>query len=85
LRRKPYYREYLEELDAAEAQAVAVGGDDEAESTLDLDTEFGNLENRVTNLKARFARIKKIRARKGKDGKPACSGSNPFGPLPIWA
>ena len=74
LRRKPYYREYLEELDAAEAQraaeaqAAAVGGDDEAESTLDLNTEFGNLENRVTNLEATFARIKEMRARKGKDG-----------------
>ena len=71
-RKKPYYKEYMDELDAAEAQAaaeaqvVAVGGDDEAEST--LETKLDNLGNRITNLEATFAHIKEMRARKGKDG-----------------
>ena len=74
-RKQPYYREYMEELDAAEAQAAAaeaqtavVGGDDEAESTFDVDTELTNLGNRITNVEATFAYIKEMRARKGKDG-----------------
>jgi hypothetical protein len=41
LRKKPYYREYLEELNAAEAQAAAVGGEDEAESRIT------DLENKI--------------------------------------
>jgi hypothetical protein len=71
-RKKSYYKEYMDELDAAEAQAaaeaqvVAVGGDDEAEST--LETKLDNMGNRVTNLEAMFAHIKEVRARKGKDG-----------------
>ena len=72
-RKKSYYREYIEEVaaaaeaqDAVEAQAAAVGGDDEAEST--LETYVDNLENRITNLEATFANIKEMRARKGKDG-----------------
>ena len=65
-RKKPYYKEYMDELDAAEAQVVAVGGDDEAEST--LETKLDNLGNRITNLEATFAHIKEMRARKGKDG-----------------
>ena len=64
-RKKPYYKEYMEELDAAEAQAAAAGGDDEAESTFDVDTEIANLENRVTNLEAKRERMI---AKKGKDG-----------------
>jgi hypothetical protein len=48
------------------SQIVAVGGDDEAEST--LETKLDNLGNRITNLEATFAHIKEMRARKGKDG-----------------
>ena len=67
----------MEELDvveaqtvaaAAEAQTTAVGGNDEAESTFDVDSELTNLENRITNVEATFAYIKEMRARKGKDG-----------------
>jgi hypothetical protein len=71
-RKKSYHKEYMEELDAAKAQAaaeaqvVALGGDDEAEST--LETKLDNMGNRVTNLEATFAHIKEMRARKGKDG-----------------
>ena len=62
----------MEEVDAAEAQrvaeaqAAAVGGDDESETT--LGPEIVNLEERITNLEATFAYIKEMRARKGKDG-----------------
>ena len=72
LRRKPYYRQYLEEVDAdeaqrvAEAQGAAVGGDDGAETT--LGPEFANLEERITNVEATFAYIQEMRAKKGKDG-----------------
>jgi hypothetical protein len=58
LRKKSYYREYLEELDAAEnqraaeAQAAAVGGEDEAESTFDINTGIDNLENKITGRDA---------------------------------
>jgi hypothetical protein len=79
LRRKPYYREYLEEMDAAhahaqaaaaaaEAQAAAVGSDDEAESTFDVKKHADNLENRITYLEATFAHLKEMRARKGRYG-----------------
>lgn len=70
LRRKPYYREYLEEMDAAyaqaaaadaqaaaEAQAATVGSDDEAESTFDVKKHVDNLENRITYLEATFAHL----------------------------
>ena len=83
-RKKSYYKEYMEELDAAEAQAAAaeaeaaaaaaeaqtagVGGDDEVEITFDVDAELTNLGNRITNVEATFAYIKEMRARKGKDG-----------------
>lgn len=60
-RKKSYYKEYMDELDAAEAQAAA-----EAESM--LETKLDNMGNRVTNLEATFAHIKEMRARKGKDG-----------------
>lgn len=60
-RKKSYYKEYMDELDAAEAQAAA-----EAESM--LETKLDNMGNRVTNLEAMFAHIKEMRARKGKDG-----------------
>ena len=72
LRRKPHYKQCLEEVDAAEAQrvaeaqAAAVGGDDGSETT--LGPEIVNLEERITNLEATFAYIKEMRARKGKDG-----------------
>jgi hypothetical protein len=64
----------LEELDAAEAQraaeaqAAAVGGEDEAESTFDEAAAVDNLENRITCLEATFAYLKEMRARKGRDG-----------------
>ena len=82
-RKKPYYKEYMEELDAAEAkaaaeaQAVAAGGDDEAESTLDVDTTFANLENRVTNLEATYAYFhERMIAKKGKDGASSSKAGN---------
>jgi hypothetical protein len=74
LRKKSYYREYLEEVDtaeaqrAAEAQAAAVGGEDEAESTFDEAAVVDNLENRITSLEATFAYLKEMRARKGRGG-----------------
>ena len=74
LRKKSYYREYLEEVDtaeaqrAAEAQAAAVGGEDEAESTFDEAAAVDNLENRITSLEATFAYLKEMRARKGRGG-----------------
>jgi hypothetical protein len=74
LRKKSYYREYLEEVDAAkaqhaaEAQVAAVGGEDEAESTFDEAAAVDNLENRITGLEATFAYLKEMRARKGRDG-----------------
>jgi hypothetical protein len=49
LRKKSYYREYLEEVDVVEAQradeaeAAAVGGEDEAESTFDEAAAVDNL------------------------------------------
>jgi uncharacterized small protein (DUF1192 family) len=58
----------LEELDAAEAQRAAVGGEDEAESTFVINTGIDNLENRITFLEATFAHLKEMRARKGNDG-----------------
>ena len=80
-RKQPHYREYIEEVAAAEAEraaeaqadaearAAAAGGDDEAESRLDVDTTFANLENRVTDLEATYAYLQeRMRARKGKDG-----------------
>ena len=74
-RKKPYYKEYMEELDAAEAQAAAqaqaaaAGGDDEAESTFDVNSEIANLQNRVTNLEATYAYLQERKiAKKGKDG-----------------
>ena len=53
---------------AAEAQAAVVGSDDEAESTFDVKKHADNMENRITYLEARFAHLKEMRARKGKDG-----------------
>ena len=76
-RKKWYYKEYMEELDAAEAQAAAaaqVGGDDKAEST--LETKLDNLGNRITNLEATFAYIKEMRARRGKDGASSSNAGN---------
>jgi hypothetical protein len=64
----------LEEVDvveaqrAAEAQAAAVGGEDEAESTFDVNAGIDNLKNRITGLEATFAHLKEMRARKGRDG-----------------
>lgn len=58
----------MEELDAAEAQAAAVGGKDEAESTFDVNTGIDNLENRITGLEATFAYLKEMRTRRGRDG-----------------
>jgi hypothetical protein len=54
-RKKSYYKEYMDELDAAEAESM-------------LETKLDNMGNRVTNLEATFAHIKEMRARKGKDG-----------------
>ena len=59
LRKKPYYIEYLEELDAAEAQAAAA---------VEAENRITNLENKITDLEATFAHLKEMRARKGKDG-----------------
>lgn len=56
----------MEEVDAAEAQSAAVGGDNVAETT--LGPEFHNLEERIINLEAKYAYIKEMRARMGKDG-----------------
>ena len=54
---------------AAEAQAAAAAAqtaEDEGESSFNIDTELGNLENRIAYLEAAFARQKEMRARQGK-------------------
>jgi Xaa-Pro aminopeptidase len=72
LRKKPYYIEYLEKLDAVEAQAAAeaqvVAVEAQAAAVVEAESRITDLENKITYLEATFAHLKEMRARKGKDG-----------------